>query len=95
MWEELGLKEQKKGGGISFMSKKQRLELQLARLDEREQKLKETREKKMADLLLLGNEDSEEEGLGFKYKISPQDYALLQQAKEAQGIQQVQAQLGF
>ena len=75
------------------MSKKQRLELQLARLDEREQKLKETREKKMADLLLLGNEDSEEEG--FKYKISPQDYALLQQAKEAQGIQQVQAQLGF
>ena len=60
---ELSLKEQKKAGGMSFLSKRQRIELQLARMDEREQKLKETREKKMADLLLLANEDSEEEGL--------------------------------
>ena len=49
--------------------------------------------KKEADLLLLANEDSEEEGL--KYKISNADYALLQQAKQAQGIEMLHAQLGF
>ena len=32
---ELSAKELKKGGGVSFLSKRQRLEMQLERLDER------------------------------------------------------------
>jgi LAS superfamily LD-carboxypeptidase LdcB len=82
---ELSAKELKKGGGVSFLSKRERLEMQLERLEEKKNKLELAKQKKQADLMLMEDEDSDEDF--FKYRISSKDYDLLQQAK-AQGMQQ-------
>ena len=79
---ELSAKELKKGGGVSFLTKRQRLEMQLERLEEKKNRLELAKQKKQADLMLMEDENSNEEF--FKYKISAKDYDILQQAK-AQG----------
>ena len=59
------------------------MEMQLARIAEREQKLQAARAKKEADLALLDDEQDD-----FKVKISLGDYELLQEAKrQRQGMQ--------
>ena len=77
--EELSVKQLKKHGGISFISKKQRLEFELQRLNERQQKLELAVLKKQADL-----ENANDEEDGFRIKVSAKDYELLQRAKEQQ-----------
>ena len=76
---QLDGKDLKKGGGISFLSKKQRLEMQLLRLDEKQETLNQAKQKKQADLMLLDGEDSDEDF--FKYKINANDWEVLQLAK--------------
>jgi tRNA1(Val) A37 N6-methylase TrmN6 len=66
--QELSAKELKKGGGLSFMNKKERLEFQLEQIEEKKNKLELSKQKKQADLMLMEDENSEEEF--FKYKIS-------------------------
>ena len=72
----LSAKEMKRKGNLTFMNKRQKMEIQLARINEREKKLQAAREKKEADLALLDDEEDD-----FKVKISLADYELLQQAK--------------
>ena len=79
--DELSVKQLKKHGGVSFISKKQRLEFELQRLNERQQKLELAVLKKQAD---LENVDNEEDG--FRIKISAKDYELLQRAKQQQPV---------
>jgi hypothetical protein len=72
---ELSAKELKKGGGVSFLSKRERLEMQLERLEEKKNKLELAKQKKQADLMLMEDENSDEEF--FNYKINSKDYELL------------------
>ena len=58
------------------MTKRQKMEFELQRLNEREEKLQLAKAKKEADLLLL-----EEEKDNFRVKISLADYEILKQAK--------------
>lgn len=58
---ELNAKELKKGGGVSFLTKKQRLEMQLERLDEKQKQLELAKQKKQADLMLIEDENSDED----------------------------------
>ena len=58
------------------MTKRQKIEFELQRLNEREEKLQLAKAKKEADLELL-----EEEKDNFRVKISLADYELLKQAK--------------
>ena len=58
------------------MTKRQKMEFELQRLNEREEKLQLAKAKKAADLELL-----EEEKDDFRVKISLADYELLKQAK--------------
>ena len=74
--EPLSSKELRKHGGISFQSKKQRMEMQLARINEREEKLRLSKAKKEADLQLLDDEADD-----FKVKISLEDFEILKRAK--------------
>ena len=53
--------------------------MQLNRLDEKKQKLKQQKEKKQTDLMLLEDENSDEDF--FKYKITHKDFEILQRAK--------------
>ena len=48
--EVLSSKDLRKKTSVSFLSKKQKLEMQLARIQEREQKLQLAKEKKEADI---------------------------------------------
>ena len=65
---ELSAKEMKKGSGVSFLSKRQRLEMQLERLEEKKNRLELSKQKKQADLMLMDDENSDDDF--FKYKIS-------------------------
>ena len=58
------------------MTKRQKMEFELQRLNEREEKLQLAKAKKEADLDLL-----EEEKDDFRVKISLADYEILKQAK--------------
>ena len=58
------------------MTKRQKMEFELQRLNEREEKLQLAKAKKEADLQLL-----EEEKDDFRVKISLADYEILKQAK--------------
>ena len=53
--------------------------MQLERLEEKQRQLELSKQKKQADLMLVQDEDSDEEF--FKYKISAQDFEILQKAK--------------
>ena len=74
--EPLAGKELRKHGGISFQSKKQRLEVELARIEEREEKIALSKAKKQADLQLLDDEADD-----FRVKISMEDFEILRRAK--------------
>ena len=58
------------------MTKRQKMEFELQRLNERKEKLQLAKAKKEADLQLL-----EEEKDDFRVKISLADYEILKQAK--------------
>ena len=58
------------------MTKRQKMEFKLQRLNKREEKLQLAKAKKEADLQLL-----EEEKDDFRVKISLADYEILKQAK--------------
>ena len=53
--------------------------MQLERLEEKQRQLELSKQKKQADLMLVQDEESDEEF--FKYKISAQDFEILQKAK--------------
>ena len=74
--EELPKAELKKGGSISFLSKRERLANQLRRLEERQHKLEVLKLKKEADLELAS--DGEDD---FRVKISQKDFEILKRAK--------------
>ena len=58
-------KQMRGRSSISFMTKKQRLELQLVRINEREEKLKLAKQQKKVDLELCDDEEDD-----FKVKIT-------------------------
>ena len=58
--------------------------MQLQRLEEKQQQLELTKQKKQADLLLAEDENSDEDR--FNYKITAQDYEILQKAKLQEGV---------
>ena len=74
--EPLHPRELRKHGGISFQSKKQRMEMELARINEREEKLRMSKAKKEADLQLLDDEADD-----FRVKITMEDFEILRRAK--------------
>ena len=75
--EELPTQELKKGGRISFLSKRERLENQLRRLEERQHKLEVLKLKKEADIELASDDDED----NFRVKISQKDFEILKRAK--------------
>ena len=85
-------KELKRGGGVSFLSKRDRLQMQIDRLEEKMKEAETLKQKKQADLMLLDGEDSDEDF--FKYKVSAKDMAILQRAKQEEKDRQIQ-QLGL
>ena len=74
--EQLTAQELRKKGSIRFLSKRQKMEFELERINERQQKLKLSKAKKEADLQLLDDEQDD-----FRVKISLADFELLKQAK--------------
>lgn len=69
------------------MTKKQKLESELARLNEREEKLQLAKAKKEADLELANDEQDD-----FRVKISLSDYEMLKQFKMQQNMNPVYQQ---
>ncbi len=86
-------KQQKGGHKLSFLTKKQKLELQLQRIEHRQQQLEASKQQKQADLMNAGNEN--EDANLFSYKISAKDYDLLQKAKQMEAAQNSRPPLGF
>ena len=74
--EQLTAQELRKKGSIRFMSKRQKVEFELERINERQRKLEKSKSKKEADLQLLDDEQDD-----FRVKISLADFELLKQAK--------------
>lgn len=74
--EPLSTKELCQKSSISFLTKRERMQFELDRINEREQKLQLARAKKEADLQLL-----DDEGDDFKVKISLADFEVLKRAK--------------
>ena len=67
--EPLNVKELKRKGSVNFLTKKEKLQFELERLNEREEKLRLAKMKKEADLALADDEQD-----NFKVKISVSDY---------------------
>ena len=67
--EPLNVKELKRKGSINFLTKKERLQFELERINEREEKLRLAKMKKEADLALVDDEED-----NFKVKISLGDF---------------------
>ena len=75
--QSLSAKEiRKRSGYINPMAKREKAEMALERLREKEEKLQLAKQKKQADLLLLNDEDD-----GFKVRVSMADYEVLKEAK--------------
>ena len=74
--EPLSARDMRKKGSINFLSKREKMEMELERIHEREEKLQLNKQKKEADLALLDDELDD-----FKVKISLQDYEVLKRAK--------------
>ena len=81
---ELSAKEMKKGGGISFLTKLQRLEMKVQRQKEKQQQGELSLQKMQADLMLAEDESSDEDRRN--YKITAKDYEILQKAKLQEGV---------
>ena len=75
--EPLSVKEMKRKGSINFLTKKEKLQFELERLKEREERLQIAKRKKEADLALADDEQD-----NFKVKISMEDWEILKQAKQ-------------
>lgn len=77
--QPLSAKEiRKRGGYINPMTKREKAEMALERLQEKEEKIQLAKQKKQADLLLLNDQDD-----GFKVRVSMADYEVLKRAKLA------------
>ena len=77
--QPLSAKEMRKRGGcINPLSKREKAQIALERILEKEEKLKLAKQKKEADLLLLNDEDE-----CFKVRISLADFEVLKRAKIA------------
>ena len=75
--EPLTVKEMKRKGSINFLTKKEKLQFELERIKEREERLQLAKRKKEADLALADDEQD-----NFKVKISMEDWEILKQAKQ-------------
>ena len=67
--EPLSIIELKRKGSVNFLTKKEKLQFELERLNEREEKLRLAKMKKEADLALADDEQD-----NFKVKISVSDF---------------------
>ena len=77
--QPLSAKEMRQRGcQINPMTKREKAELALKRIQEKEEKLQLAKQKREADLLLLNDEDD-----GFKVRVSMADFEVLKQAKLA------------
>ena len=76
----LSASELRKGNGfkLNLLTKRQRKEQQLARLEEQEQRLAAARVKKQAEL-----DDLEDEEDGVRLRVTKAEFDLIQRAKEA------------
>ena len=76
----LSASELRKGKGfkLNLLTKRQRKEQQLARLEEQEQRLAAARVKKQAEL-----DDLEDEEDGVRLRVTKAEFDLIQRAKEA------------
>ena len=74
--EHLTAQELRKKGSIRFLSKREKMQFELERINERQRKLEMSKAKKEADLQLLDDEQDD-----FRVKISLSDFELLKQAK--------------
>ena len=74
--EHLTAQELRKKGSIRFLSKREKMQFELERINERQRKLEMSKAKKEADLQLLDDEQDD-----FRVKISLADFELLKQAK--------------
>ena len=75
--EPLSVKEMKRKGSINFLTKKEKLQFELERIKEREERLQIAKRKKEADLALADDEQD-----NFKVKISMEDWEILKKAKQ-------------
>ena len=83
--EPLSGKDARSKGSISFLSKKERMEQEIAVLRQRQEKAEAQMRRKQAQLALFDEE--EEDDLGGRVKVSMRDFALLQQCKAQQALQ--------
>ena len=74
--EHLTAQELRKKSSIRFLSKREKMQFELERINERQRKLEKSKSKKEADLQLLDDEQDD-----FRVKISLADFELLKQAK--------------
>ena len=75
--EPLEGKKARKKGSLNFISKKEKVEQQLAILKQRQEQAQAQMRRKEAQLQLLAEEEEEGDGLDFKVKVSMRDYELL------------------
>ena len=68
----------KRGGNINPLTKREKVEIALERIKEKEAKLALSKQKKEADLLLINDEDD-----GFKVRVSLADFEVLKRFKLA------------
>jgi len=84
--EPLSGKDARTKGSISFLTKKERMEQEIAVLRQRQEKAEAQMRRKQAQLALF-NEEEEEDDLGGRVKVTMKDFALLQQFKAQQALQ--------
>ena len=72
-------------GSISFLSKKERMEQEIAVLRQRQEKAEAQMRRKQAALALFDEE--EEDDLAGRVKVSMRDFELLQRFKAQQALQ--------
>ena len=83
--EPLTGKDARGRGSINFLSKKDRVEQEIAVMRQRQEKADTLMRKKQAQLLLL-EDDNEDDDLGGRVKITMRDFELLQQFKAQQAL---------
>ena len=84
--EPLSGKDARLKGSISFLSKKERVEQEIAVLRQRQEKAEAQMRRKQAQLALF-DEEEEEDDLGGRVKVSMRDFELLQQFKAQRALQ--------
>ena len=78
-------KEARGRGSINFLSKKEKVEQEIALMRQRQEKADAQMRKKQAQLLLL-EDDDEDDDFGGRVKVTMRDFELLQQFKAQQAL---------